>query len=287
MYGIDCATRLTAANVQALKSAGVKAVGRYLGGNYGLTAAEVKSILDAGLALWLILELDPTKASYFNYLRGVSDAQYALAQAQALGVLKGVCIYFAVDFEAQPGDMSTIKEYFRGVHMVLTGKYQVGVYGSFAVLKAMKGADYPPDKFFQTYAWSYGDKAPNHIYQYSNNVLVAGFKVDQDYVNEDAGLWTAEATANTTEEKGSEEVLDVAVLMDTEEDFWSAIDVSRRNGNCALFVRVSHNATPPADAMKAVHLIVVGGATTGHPNETLLSGDDKFGTAAAVKKYLG
>ncbi|MGC7872607.1 hypothetical protein ACPUYX_13890 [Desulfosporosinus sp. SYSU MS00001] len=45
--------------------------------------------------------------------------------------------------------------------MVLTGKYQVGVYGSYAVLIAMTGADYPPDKFFQTYAWSYGDKAPN------------------------------------------------------------------------------------------------------------------------------
>ncbi|MGC7872606.1 glycoside hydrolase domain-containing protein [Desulfosporosinus sp. SYSU MS00001] len=106
MNGIDCATKLTLANVQALKNAGVKAIGRYLGGNYGITAAEVKSILDAGMALWLILELDPTKASYFNYLRGVFDAQYALAKAQALGVPRGVCIYFTVDFEAQLMDMS-------------------------------------------------------------------------------------------------------------------------------------------------------------------------------------
>ncbi|KLU67840.1 hypothetical protein DEAC_c02470 [Desulfosporosinus acididurans] len=290
MNGIDCATKLTPANVQALKSAGIKAVGRYLGRNLwnGLTVTEAKAILDAGLALFLILELSPTKSSYFNYLRGISDAQFALAEAEYLGAPKGIAIYFTVDYEAQPEDMPAIKEYLRGVHTVLTGKYLVGIYGSYAVMVAAKSADYPPDRYFQTYAWSYGKQAPNHIYQYSNNVTVAGVACDKDYVNDDAGLWIVETTANTAVEKGSENMnLEVAVLMDTEEDFWSAIDVSRSNGNCALFVRPSHNATPPADAMKAKHLITVGGATTGHPNETLLSGDDKFGTAAAVKKYLG
>ncbi|MDQ7095014.1 DUF1906 domain-containing protein [Desulfosporosinus sp. PR] len=229
------------------KSAGVKAVGRYLGGNYGLTVAEVKAIHDAGLLLWLILELSPTKASYFNYLRGVSDAQYALAEAQALGAPKGVCIYFTVDCDAQPGDMTAIQEYFRGIHTVLTGKYLVGAYGSYAVMLALQKADYPPDRYFQTYAWSGGQTAPNHIYQYQNDTSLAGIAVDRDYVNEDAGLW-----------KGSVDVLEVAVLLYTKEDYWAGTDVSVKNGNCALFIRPDDHSVPK-DAMSAEKLIVVGG----------------------------
>jgi len=39
--------------------------------------------------------------------------------------------------------------------------------------------------------------------------------------------------------------------------------------------------------MNSKQLIVVGGPTTKHPNEVLLSGKDKYATAAAVAKYLG
>lgn len=293
MYGIDCSTRLTATTAQTLKNQGAKVVGRYLGHTLwnGLTAAEVAVIHDAGLLLFLILELSPTKSSYFSYERGVSDAQYALAEAQALGAPKGSCIYFTVDYEAQPGDMAAIKDYLHGAHDVLTGKYLVGLYGSYSVMIAAKGASYPPDRYFQTLAWSYGQKAPNHIYQATNDTSLAGISVDVDYVNDDAGLWGPDglyqvATATTATKESEEDMLKVAVLLYTKEDFWAGNDVAVKNGNCALFVRPEDHSVP-ADAMKAEELIVVGGATTGHPNETLLSGNDKFGTAAAVKKYLG
>ena len=59
-----------------------------------------------------------------------------------------------------------------------------------------------------------------------------------------------------------------------------------KNGNCAIFVR-SADLSVPTDAMTAKQLIVVGGGTTKHPNELLLSGKDKYQTAAAVAKYLG
>lgn len=295
MLGIDCGTKLNATTVQALKANGVKAVGRYLGHTLwnGLTAAEVKAIHDGGMLLWLILELTPTHVSYFTYDNGVSDAQFALAEAQALGAPKGCAIYFTVDYEAQAGDMTAIKDYLHGVHTVLTGKFLVGVYGSFYVIEAAKGASYPPDRFYQTIAWSYKNVAPNDVYQYTNTSKLAGITVDMDYVNDDAGLWGPEglyqvATTSNTNVKGSEDMnLDVAVLLDTTEDFWAGNDVAVKNGNCAIFVRASHNAPAPENAMKAEQLIVVGGATTGHPNETLLSGNDKYGTAAAVKKYLG
>ena len=82
------------------------------------------------------------------------------------------------------------------------------------------------------------------------------------------------------------DVLSVAVLLFTKEDHWAGTDVAVRNGNCGMFVR-PFDRTVPHDAWNAKKLIVIGGPTTGHPNEVLLSGDDKYDTAAAVKDYLG
>jgi len=91
---------------------------------------------------------------------------------------------------------------------------------------------------------------------------------------------------NVTVKGKEEDVLKVAVLLFSKEDYWSGTDVVVKNGNCALFIRPADRSVP-ADAMSAEKLIVVGGSKTGHPNEVLLSGNDKYDTAVAVKKYLG
>lgn len=82
-------------------------------------------------------------------------------------------------------------------------------------------------------------------------------------------------------------IVDNAILMFTDEDYWAAKDVSAKFGGIAMFVRQGTSRTIPADAMKAKHLFTIGGAATGHPNEMLLSGNNKYDTAAAVGKYLG
>ncbi|MDR3587555.1 MAG: glucosaminidase domain-containing protein [Desulfosporosinus sp.] len=86
--------------------------------------------------------------------------------------------------------------------------------------------------------------------------------------------------------QGGNNVLDVAVLLFSKEDFWSGTDVATKNGNCALLIRPADSSVPK-DAMSAKQLIVIGGPTTGHPNEVLLSGKNKYDTATAVGKYLG
>jgi len=86
--------------------------------------------------------------------------------------------------------------------------------------------------------------------------------------------------------KGESDVLEVAVLLYTKEDYWAGADVAEKNGNCAVFVRGTDRSAPK-DATSAKKLIVVGGATTGHAGEVLLSGETKFDTAAVVGKYLG
>lgn len=63
----------------------------------------------------------------------------------------------------------------------------MGLYGSYNVITHVKA-----DRYFQTNAWSCGQKANCHIYQYQNDVTLAGVAVDRDDVNEDAGLWGLE-----------------------------------------------------------------------------------------------
>lgn len=86
--------------------------------------------------------------------------------------------------------------------------------------------------------------------------------------------------------RGDNDVLNVAVLLFSKEDYWSGTDVATKNGNCAMFVRPADRSVPK-DAMSAKKLIVIGGPTTGHQNEVLLSGKTKYDTAQAVGKYLG
>lgn len=287
MNGIDCATKLTSASAQALKQAGVEVVGRYLGRNLwnGLTLDEVKAIQGAGLALFLILELSPTKAAYFSYAKGVSDAQFALAEAEYLGAPKGIAIYFTVDYEAQPQDMAAINEYLHGVHSILTGKYLVGIYGSYAVMIATKGASYPPDRYFQTLAWSYGKKAPNHIYQATNGTELAGINVDVDYVNDDAGLWGPTGSYQVQSTKEDEDVMDVCVVYFTPADFSEALIVANENGGCAMFCR-NGGASVHADAKKAKKIINIGGPELKLPGEVWLSGDKAKDTLKKVAATL-
>ena len=79
--------------------------------------------------------------------------------------------------------------------------------------------------------------------------------------------------------------LEIAILLFSKEDYWSGTDVAAMNGNCAMFVRPSDHSVPK-EAMSAKKLIVIGGPTTRHPNEVLLSGNSKYDTAAAVEKYV-
>lgn len=87
--------------------------------------------------------------------------------------------------------------------------------------------------------------------------------------------------------KKEEDIVDEGILMFSDEDYWAAKDVSAKNGGIAMFVRQGATRVIPADALKAKHLFVIGGATTGHVNETLLSGKTKYDTAQVVGKYLG
>ena len=269
MEGIDCSTKLTVSTTQALKCAGIEVVGRYLGRTLrnGLTPDEVRIIQSAGLSLFLIWELSPTKKEYFSYTKGISDAAGAIAEAIYLGAPDGIAIYFTVDYDAQCGDLGAIVDYFEGVKDGLGGKYLTGSYGPHRVMQALK-----VDRYFQTYAWSQGCVYEgNHIYQYSNDVMLAGVAVDRDTVNSDAGLWG-----------GNELKLANLVLYFGDADLQVAANLAQ-----AFKCPVVHvaNATPELLA-SATNKYQVGGATA-PAGVTLLAGDNRFETMKRVLQAVG
>jgi LysM repeat protein len=169
---------------------GVDYVGRYLGNSWkSLSQGEVDALLIAGLKIISIWETNPTFAAYFTKDQGRADANIASAFARSTGQIEGSAIYFAVDFDAQAGDMKGILNYFWGIREELNQSYKTGVYGSYDVLKMLhnnSAADY----YWQTIAWSRGRIANFiDILQYDFNQQLQGIQVDYNQFFNSAGSW--------------------------------------------------------------------------------------------------
>jgi LysM repeat protein len=193
MNMIDCATKLTKAYCEVLKKSGINQVGRYLPTTEwkALSKGEVDAIKETGLQLISIFEKGSTKASYFTYDQGVQDAKDGSQMAKDLGQTEGTAIYFTVDYDAQTKDFAGILNYFQGLKDTMK-TYKIGAYGKFDVivlLQTKKLADY----FWQTYAWSHGQKAKNiHLFQYKNDTKAFGlsFGIDINQIeNAVCGSW--------------------------------------------------------------------------------------------------
>jgi hypothetical protein len=283
MEAMDCATRLTSQSVAAVKDAGIVAIGRYLGYKTSswsktLTPEELQAIHAAGLSVVLIWEGNPTFAGYFNYAKGLEDAKRAVEEANYLGASKDTAIYFTVDFNVQARDMAAIADYFHGVREGI-GQYLVGAYGSYATLSALKNSAYPPDRYWQTYAWSGGQVFTGNLYQYQNSVTIGGIPADRDKINTAPGAWPEIGGTDVNE----------GILIFGPNDFISATYLAATlESEVAIFVR-KPDGTPPAAIKSAKHLYVVGGPASGvdHPNQTVLAGRTWFDTVAAVGKKLG
>ena len=196
--GLDCASKLTAETAAAIRAEGYAFAGRYLVPNSGnlawkaLTRTEAEAITGAGLRLLTVWETTANRVKG-GAAAGAADGAGALKCAREIGMPAGGIIYFAVDFDAQAGEMATIEAYLRAAR-ANTGEYEVGVYGPYSVIETMarRGAC---KGFWQCVAWSYGKRSEFlNVYQSLFNQKVAGVSVD---INEcpdmtRAGIWTYE-----------------------------------------------------------------------------------------------
>lgn len=204
--GIDCATPLNAQTARALAALGCRFAARYLvPAGYAwkrLTPAEAKAISDAGMRIVSVYETTASRPAG-GTSSGNSDGAAALREARTVGQPPGTAIYFAVDYDAGAGDYDEIEAYLRAAAAQMPA-YEVGVYGSFAVVEEMAGRG-ACRHFWQTYAWSRGKQSGKaNLYQYQNNVQKAGVWVDLNRSFGGEGWWSL--TSQTETAGGNEEV---------------------------------------------------------------------------------
>ena len=177
-------------------------------------------------------------AGYFNSAKGIADAKQAVVEAEYLRTPKGTVLYFTVDYDAQSADMEAIVEYFSGVREGLAGQYLVGAYGSFSVLTALKSSASAPDKYWQTYAWSEGAVFPSNIYQFQNNVTIAGIAADEDTINTAPGAWPEIGNITTEVENMT---LQTLILYYGDADLQIAADLAQ-HFNCPVVLAANATA---------------------------------------------
>jgi len=153
MTSIIDTNQVTTPQIEHLQADNIETVIRYLSainptGDKCIKPAEAQALSDAGIRLALVHE------GYGDFLThdgafpaisaqaGKRDATFCLNYAPTVGAPKGACIYFAVDTDASPSQISQyVLPYFAAIEAVLMNSgYQIGVYGSGAVCKAVIGA---------------------------------------------------------------------------------------------------------------------------------------------------
>jgi hypothetical protein len=157
---------------------GIPGVLRYLnngsGGRPDLTKTEVDTLLAAGKAIGPIWEKGITASSQGRD-RGVADAQAANVEADKLGVPTDVAIWYTVDNDYTP---TQVTPYFEGVRSV-PGR-PVGIYGGFVIVEwaASVGIEWR----WMAGAWNYGKGVSKfaHLYQRDVNVASGTTKVDRN-----------------------------------------------------------------------------------------------------------
>lgn len=200
---IDCSVRLSAQNIQTLKSAGIGGFGRYVGyknhpnWDKTMTVAEKETIHRNGGQIFCFYETDPTHASYLTESQGTYDGHEAVDEMQALGAPSYAAVSLTVDFPESAQDHNALFAYAKVAKAAIGGRFKTGMYGNYDVVETLAHApaDTRPDVLVQTYAWS-DSRISTHadIYQYKNDTFLAGISVDLCDIRHPIGLWPETVT---------------------------------------------------------------------------------------------
>ncbi|MCZ8513462.1 DUF1906 domain-containing protein [Paenibacillus filicis] len=195
--GFDCATPLTADKVSIFAAQGFTFAVRYLADVNSwkrLSSYEAQRITDAGLSIVSIFERYPDRCREGDWA-GEFDGKLALQYARGAAQPVGSAIYFAVDYNARENDFNRIEAYMRSADRAIEG-YELGVYGSYAVVKAMAERGVTA-KLMQTRAWSKqlvfeGNSLYQHdLGQDGLGLITNGIRINLCESDGDAGGWRA------------------------------------------------------------------------------------------------
>lgn len=171
---------------EALRKAGIRWVVRYISGAIGtkaITVAERNRLWAAGLGIVLVWETTATRA-LSGHAGGQQDAAHAAQMTHTLQWPGNHPVYFAVDFNPTPHELSAVVDYFRALNAGDT-PFKIGAYGGYHTLGALR-AERLATKWWQTSAWSQGQwQTFNDIEQYAYDVRIGGGVVDLDRASSD------------------------------------------------------------------------------------------------------
>ena len=106
-----------------------------------LKPAEAKSLHEAGLSIATVFEQRggaDKNISDLSAANGARDARRALELAQNIGQPQKSAIYFAVDDDyVRNSDLDVIGSYFEKANEIISGAYEIGVYGSGTIGKSL------------------------------------------------------------------------------------------------------------------------------------------------------
>lgn len=138
-----------------LKAVGAVGVMRYLTASRGssklITAPELGRLHAAGLGVGFVWETTADR-SRGGAAAGAADGHRAAQLLRDLSVPTSTPVFYAIDFDAQPGQLPLVKAYLAAADQA-DGIYPAGVYGSFAVIEACVGD--VVHWGWQTVAWSH------------------------------------------------------------------------------------------------------------------------------------
>lgn len=191
-FGVDYAGAHPSPPCLALQ--GVKFAGRYIEPASDwktLTKTEADALHAAGVAIVSFYETSATRA-LAGAAAGKADALGVIAHRADIGMPANRPVYFAVDFNATPAQLSgPVRDYFRGIAAVMPLD-AIGGYGGYHTIRYL--FDNALIKWgHQAYAWSGGAWDPRaHIQQYANGRALCGGTVDFDRAMvADYGQWPA------------------------------------------------------------------------------------------------
>ncbi|MEU1815932.1 glycoside hydrolase domain-containing protein [Streptomyces roseifaciens] len=135
----DGVTKITPARAQALKDAGIKYIGRYLYNSGSslpekeIQPGELATIKEHGLRCFPIYQTWARSVDYYSPRQGILDCLNAAAKAEDHGFRTGTRIYFAVDYDAVDGEVTShVLPYFRSIREKMReigDPFEIGIYG--------------------------------------------------------------------------------------------------------------------------------------------------------------
>ncbi|WP_051840687.1 DUF1906 domain-containing protein [Streptomyces sp. NRRL F-5126] len=173
----------------ALKAAGKKFACRYLSNDSAknLTKTEANDLTSHGVSCVVVWESTAQRA-LSGEAGGAADARKAQKQAADAGMPGDRPIYFAVDFDATPGQQAAINSYLDGAAGVL-GRDRVGIYGGYYPVKRALDA-HKAAWAWQTPAWSGGQWDERAHIRQGAQQTIGGASCDLDTASAaDFGQW--------------------------------------------------------------------------------------------------